>query len=154
MHPADQKPIEILNTLVGVNNNRIECYHFVATKTDISVLQVLFWRLTETSLQCREELVQEIHKLGGKPQDGTLGTREFFKAWLDVHAALSRQDHKAILESCCYEEGVVIKTYEQMLKNELDRIPGYQQQLLCRQYEVLRADSMKVNNLRNALVKD
>ena len=154
MHPSDRKPIEILNTLVGVNNNRIECYNFVATKTDISVLQVLFSRLTETSLQCREELIQEIYKLGGKPQDGTLGTREFFKAWIDVHAALSRQDHKGILESCCYEEGVVIRTYEQMMRREADKIPGYQQQLLSRQYDVLRSDKEKVDNLMSVLVKE
>ena len=153
MYSADHKQIEMLNKLVGVNTNRIECYNFIAAKTDISVLQVLFSRLAETSVQCRSELIDEVYKLGGKPQTGTLVTREFFKAWLDIHAALNADDHKAILDSCFYEEGVVTDAYENFLRTNADNMPGYLSQLLSGQFETLKEDASKVNNLRSALLR-
>jgi uncharacterized protein (TIGR02284 family) len=153
MNKTDHKPVEMLNTLVGINTNRIECYNFICAKTDISVLRVLFSRLTETSMICREELINEVYKLGGIPQKGTLATSEFLKAWLEVYNALKQQDHKAILDSCCNEEGVVIKTYGEMLEAADEQFPSYQYQLLNRQYDALKADCEKVLNLRKVLIQ-
>jgi uncharacterized protein (TIGR02284 family) len=153
MRAAELKLTEMLNTLVGINTNRIECYNFIAAKTDISVLQVLFSRLCETSIQCRAELVDEVYKAGSKPQTGTLVTREFFKAWLDIHEALETEDHKAILDACFYEENVASDTYERFLLRADDTMPGYLRQLLASQYEMLKEDLQKVSNLRSALLR-
>src|SRR5688572_7916568 len=106
MHPADQKPLQLLNNLIGVNNNRLECFNFAAKETDVTVLRVLFNRLLDTSYLCREELAREVYKLGGIPEQGTVPYVEFFTAWVDVKTALTRNDHAAILNSCAYEEGV------------------------------------------------
>ncbi len=153
MRAADKQLTEMLNTLVGINTNRIECYNFIAARTDISVLQVLFSRLTETSIQCRAELIDEVYKSGNKPQAGTLVTREFFKAWLDIHEALETDDHKAILDACYYEENVAVEAYEKFLQRADDNMPCYLSQLLSSQYEMLKEDSQKVCNLRSALLK-
>jgi len=151
MHAADEKPIEVLNKLIGVNNNRIECYHFANREINASVLKVLFSRLVETSLSCREELVKEVYKLGGKPLEGTMATESFMQAWLEVQSAVTRQDHLGILNSFCFEEGVVIKSYEDVLTREEEHLNSLQQRLFYNQYEILKSDAEKVKNLRDAV---
>jgi uncharacterized protein (TIGR02284 family) len=153
MHPADQQPLQLINSLIGVNNNRIECFNFAASETDVSVLKILFNRLVETSYLCREELVKEVYKLGGVPEEGTVPYFEFFKAWVAVKSAITRNDHPAILDSCAYEEGVVLRIYENILRAGKEKINNYQDQMFHRQYEILRADKEKVNNLRGILSK-
>jgi uncharacterized protein (TIGR02284 family) len=153
MHPADKKPLQLLNNLIGINNNRLECYSFAEKETDVAVLKVLFGRLLETSYICREELIHEVYKLGGIPEEGTVPYFEFFKAWVDVKSALTRNDHAAILNSCAYEEGVVLKSYENVLKTGQDAVTRQHQQIFNKQYEVLCADHEKVMNLRDVLVK-
>jgi len=153
MLQADHKQVQMLNTLVGINTNRIECYNFIAATTDISVLQVLFSRLSETSVECRAGLINEVYRFGGRPHTGTLVSKEFFKAWLDIHAALDAEDHKAILDACHYEESVVTDAYEKVLFKADETMPGYLLQLLTSQYEFLKEDASKVLNLRSALLR-
>jgi uncharacterized protein (TIGR02284 family) len=153
MHPADQKPISLLNDLIGVNNNRIECYNFATGETDVTVLKVLFKRLLETSYLCRDELAREVYKLGGVPEESTLPYVEFFKAWVDVKNALTRNDHAALLNSCAFEEGVVLRSYASALITGHRAITTQQQQILSQQYQAMKADHEKVTNLRDVLVK-
>ena len=151
MHPSDQKPLNLLNNLIGVNNNRIECYNFAANATDVTVLKILFSRLLDTSYFCREELAKEVYKLGGVPEEGTVPFAEHIAAWVDIKSALSRKDHAAILSSCDYEEGVVLKSYKNVLNVEDDKLTYQQQQIFHKQYDILRADHEKVRNLRNVI---
>jgi len=152
MHTMDVKPVEVLNTLIGINNERIEGYNYAAKEIDATIFKVLFNRLTETSFICRHELIKEVQKLGGKPTDGIAPPGDCFRAWLDVISAVSRKDHKAILNSCTYQENVVIKSYEIALNQE-EEINSQQQRLLNRQYDLLKADYVKVKNLLDVLVK-
>jgi len=153
MHPGDEKPLQRLNQLIGVNNNRIECLNFAAMETDVSVLKVLFSRLVDTSIICREELVKEVYKLGGIPEEGTVPYFEFFKAWVEVKSAISRNDHRAILGSCAYEEGVVLRSYETVIRQGEEELNTQQHRLFSRQYEQLLADHERVHNLLGVLEK-
>jgi uncharacterized protein (TIGR02284 family) len=151
---TDQKPFEILNQLILINHDRIEGYSYASRETDVAVLKALFSRLTETSLQFEEELCREVYKIGGRPQEGAIASVDFFKAWMEVMAAIGKNDHKAILNSCFYEEGVVIRTYEEALRIEDENITTQQQLLINRQYNLLTADQEKVKNLLDVLVRN
>jgi uncharacterized protein (TIGR02284 family) len=152
MHEADEKPVALLNSLIGVNNNRIECLRFAGRLTDASVLRLLFSRLADTSIQCREELIREVYKLGGVPHDGTLLTGEFLSIWLEVEAAVSRRDHLAILNSFCLSEGVVISAYENALVTGEEHLNTLQRRLFHGQFLAIRDDAQKLRNLRDTVV--
>jgi uncharacterized protein (TIGR02284 family) len=151
MHPSDQKPLTLLNNLIGVNNNRIECYNLAFKFTDVAVLKILFSRLLDTSFFCREELAREVYKLGGIPEEGTVPFAEHIAAWVDIKSALNRKDHAAILSTCDYEEGVVLKSYKNVLNTDEDLLTYQQQQIFHKQYDILQADHEKVKNLRNVI---
>ena len=152
MDKNDLRNIHVLNTLIGINNNRIACCSYAAREIALPTLKDLFSRLNETSVQCRQELAHEVYKLGGRPLEATLATDDFLNAWMEVYAAFSRRDHKAILDSFCHEEGVVVRTYQEVLCDE-NSVPSWHQPLLHRQYEALLNDSVRLKNLRNALIK-
>src|SRR5947199_10560002 len=112
---SDQKSVEVLNHLIMINNDRLEGYDSASRETDISILKVLFSRLTETSQECREELCKEVYKLGGTPVNEVGAPGDFGKAWTEIKNALQKNDHKAILTSCYLEEFMTVKSYEYAL---------------------------------------
>ncbi len=151
MHPSDYKPLTVLQNLIVINNERLEGYDNATKETDVSVLKVLFSRLTETSIQCREELCREVYKLGGTPPVGTTEIGDFDKAWHQIRSALGSNDHKALLDSCYIEEFMAYKSYEYALRYYQDHITSQHLSLFSKQKEMLKEDQLKVKNLRDVL---
>ena len=75
----NQKTIEVLNTLITINNDRIEGYETAANETEEQDLKMFFSELKQTSLHCNKELTFEVTKLGGTATDGTKTTGKFFR---------------------------------------------------------------------------
>lgn len=147
-----EKTIEVLNTLITINNDRIEGYETAAKETEEQDLKTLFAHFLQTSQSCKQELVIEVTKLGGKPEEGTLTSGKFFRVWMDVKAALTGKDRKAILNSCEYGEDMAKVTYEKALKNHADNLNAEQQTMIKAQHALLLADHNKVKSMRDALV--
>jgi uncharacterized protein (TIGR02284 family) len=110
--------------------------------------------LKSTSCYFREELCKEVYKLGALPEEGTMASPDIFKAWMEVMTAIGKKDHKAILNSCAYEEGVVLKKYEEAILEEDENITTLHYKLFSKHHELLLEDHNKVRNLLNLLVKD
>lgn len=149
----NEKTIEVLNTLVQINNDRIEGYETASKETEEQDLKSFFGQLTKTSQSCRQELTGEITKLGGTATEGTKTTGKFFRVWMDVKAALTGKDRKAILNSCEYGEDVAKGTYEKVLENDSEHFTAEQQDMIKAQHTLLKADHDKVKSMRDALVE-
>jgi uncharacterized protein (TIGR02284 family) len=149
----NKKAIDALNTLVEINNDRIEVYETAGRETNEPDLKVLFTKLAETSQDCRIELEREVELLGGTPAKGTKVSGKFFRAWMDVKAAITGKDRKAILESCEYGEDHALKTYESILEDERGDLSSEQISLIESQYDLLKADHDAVRALRDSLVE-
>jgi uncharacterized protein (TIGR02284 family) len=147
----NEKTIDVLNTLIVINNDRIEGYETASKETDEADLKTLFAHFKQTSEKCRAELADEVKRLGGTPDEGTRITGKFFRVWMDVKAALTGKDRKVILDSCEYGEGVAAETYSDVLSKELENISADQQTMLHEQYSLLKADGEKVESLKNML---
>ncbi len=148
-----EKTIDVLNSLIEINNDRIEGYEKATKETEDNDLKILFSDLIETSENCRAELSEEVIRLGGEPAEGTKISGKFFRAWMDVKAALTGNDRKLILDSCEYGEDVAVDTYEKSLKKEDDELGVEQRSLIVAQYHLIKADHDKVRSLRDALVE-
>lgn len=145
--------IEVLNTLITINNHRIEGYETAAKETEELDLKTLFAQFSYTSQKCKQELSNEVTKLGGIPAEGTLTTGKFFRVWMDVKTALTGKDRKAILNSCEYGEDIAKDTYKKVLENDLENLNAEQHSMIKAQHTLLVADHDKVKSLRNALVE-
>lgn len=146
-----KKTIEVLNTLIIINNDRIEGYETATKETDEQDLKTLFAQFISTSRTCKQELVSEVAKLGGEVAEGTLISGKFFRVWMDVKAALTGKDRKAILNSCEYGEDVALETYNEALTDDSKDLSTEQQSMIRGQYLLIKADHDKVKSMRDAL---
>jgi len=147
----NEKTIDILNTLITINNDRVEGYETASKETEEQDLKKFFSELKKTSVHCNKELSEEVTKLGGTPSEGTRTTGKFFRAWIDVKAALTSHDRKAIVDSCEYGENVIKDTYKDALKNDDEHLSPEQNTMIKAQQALLVADQEKVKSMRDAM---
>ncbi len=140
--------IEVLNSLVIINNDRIEGYKTASKETKEIDLKTLFFDFIKTSELCRKELIAEVIKHGGIPNEGTRITGKFFRVWMDVRVALMCNNRKAILDSCKYGEDVALETYKNVLIQDVNAINSKEQNMLNMHYQILKSDYDKINELR------
>ena len=139
------KSIEELNKLIEINNDRIEGYETASKESDETDLKNLFAQFITTSVKCKQELVNEVIKLGGTPIEGTRITGKFFRVWMDVKAALTNKDRKAIMRSCEYGEEVAIETYEDVLEERENIFPDLYM-LVKTQLMLIKHDYSKIKS--------
>ncbi len=148
----NEKTIEVLNALITINNDRIEGYETASKETEEQDLKILFAEFSSTSRHCKQELTTEVLKLGGTPAEGTMVSGKFFRVWMDVKAALTGNDRKAILNSCEYGEDIAKDTYKKALANDSENLSTEQQTMVKAQHTLLVADHDKVKALRDEVV--
>lgn len=148
-----EKAIDALNSLIIINNDRIEGYKTANKETNETDLKMMFSNFMETSVICRNELVAEVIKLGGVPNEGTRITGKFFRVWMEVKPAFTGNDRKAILDSCKYGEDVALETYKNVLIQDLNDINSKEQNMLNKHYESLKSDYIQIVALREAITQ-
>lgn len=148
----NEKAIDVLNELITINNDRIEGYQTASEVTEEHDLKTLFAQFISTSQKCKQELVTEVSKMGGKKAEGTKTSGKFFRVWMDVKAALTGKDRKAIINSCEYGEDKARETYADALENELAHLSTEQKTMIIAQKALLKVDHDQVKTLRDSLV--
>lgn len=146
-----EKTISAFNSLIVINNDRIEGYKTAEAEAQETDLKMLFSDLMETSVQNRKELVAAVTRLGGTPDEGTRVTGKFFRVWMDVKAAFTGNDRKAILESCEYGEDVALETYNNVLIQDHVDTDSTEKNMLHKQYALLKVDHDKVKHLLDTI---
>ena len=145
----NEKTIAVLNTLITINNDRIEGYETAAEEAEEQDLKTLFAHFSSTSKACKQELTNEVSKLGGTAAEGTLTAGKLHRVWMDVKAAITGKDRKAILNSCEYGEEFAKDTYEKALKNDAENLSAEQQTMIKAQHTLLNADHDKIKSMRD-----
>ena len=147
----NEKAINVLNSLITINNDRIEGYETASKETEEHDLKTLFAQLILTSKKCKQELVKEVVSMGGEEAEGTKISGKFFRVWMDVKAALTGKDRKAILNSCEYGEDKALDTYAEVIEDNLEHLSALQQNMVVTQKSLLKADHDHVKALCDAL---
>lgn len=140
----NEKTIDALNSLIVINNDRIEGYKTAEAEAKETDLKMLFSDLMETSISNRKELIEEIAILDGRIEEGTRITGKFFRVWMDLKVAFTSNDRKIILESCEYGEKVALDQYEKVLRDDNQRDNLKIKGLLIKQQELLKFDYAKI----------
>jgi uncharacterized protein (TIGR02284 family) len=148
----NQKSIDILNTLIVINNDRFEGYFTASLETDVYDLKILFSEFSQTSLNCKTELVTEVKRLGGTPTEGTSTSGDFYAIWMDIKATLTGNDVHAIINSCAYGESVAMDAYNEKLRNNVKELSFDQQTILYCQYDLIKADYDKIKLMQKVSV--
>ena len=142
-----EKIVEVLNSLVQINNDRIEGYANAADETEDTDLKLLFNRMLAESKGLKMTLINEVRKYGGEPTESTSTLGKVFRAWMDFKATITGNDRKAILSSCEFGEDAAQEKYADAIK-ESDHLPAYLVQLFTEQKLELHDDINDVKSLR------
>ncbi len=143
-----EESIDVLNNLIVINNDRIEGYKTASTETYAGELRSLFSTLEQTSQNCKKELEAEVNRLGGTPEEGTKTSGKFYRIWMDLKAAITGSDRKAILQSCEYGETVAIGAYQDALEADMEDITYEQRAMLNAHLNFLKAYYEKVMSMQ------
>lgn len=147
----NEKTIDVLNSLITINNDRIEGYKTATEETEEFELKSLFAGFILTSEKCKRELVKEVTILGGEIAEGTKISGKFFRVWMDVKAALMGKNRKVILNSCEFGEDEAKQTYENALQDNLEDLSSDHQAMIRNQEQVMQADRNHIKALIAAL---
>lgn len=145
-----EKALKALNDLIEINNDRVEGYETASKETDSTELKGHFSNWKSTSQSILNELRTEVRNLGGEPEEGTRVTGKFFRAWMDMKAALTGNDTHAILSSCEFGEDKAQETYSTVIENFGSDLSFEQLEMVRDQKARLRADHDAVKALRDA----
>lgn len=143
--------IDILNNLIVVNNDRIDGYDAAYSETYKEELRDLFTTFQQTSRQCKAELEEEVKRLGGTPEEGTMILGKFHRGWMDIKAAITGSDSNTILDSCEFGEQAIIKAYEDALEEDMEEVTYEQKAMLNNHLTLLKIDYEKVKAMQELM---
>ncbi len=147
MESNKEKELDVLKTLVEYNNDRVEGYQKASEEIEHADLKHLFNKFSAQSRAFSSELNSRIVQLGEQPAEGTTASGKVYRAWMDVKAALSGKDRKAILGSCEFGEDVALKSYEEAIQS--NNLSMEAQKIVNEQARHIRSAHDEIKNLRD-----
>ncbi|WP_269222742.1 PA2169 family four-helix-bundle protein [Flavobacterium sp. IMCC34518] len=147
-----KKSISVLNTFIGINNNRFESYIKASKQTNESDLIILFLGFQEKSQRCTAELVSEVQKLGGKPSKNSSLKIYFSRIWLQINLKFKINDREDLLNRCEYDADITLKKYLAVLRNNTAHLSPKHQNILHAQHQSIKKEHDTLKGLGDLLV--
>lgn len=112
------KPIDVLNNLIQMNNDRIAGFKMVEkdlneTSADLKALFLKFARQSKGNVT---ELTTLVTQLGGQPTQGSDVQSSFHRAWIEVRETLSGDKRTGMLKECERGESSIKDCYSDALE--------------------------------------
>jgi uncharacterized protein (TIGR02284 family) len=149
METKDSQTIQLLNDLIRINNDRIEGYERAVNDTDDPKLKSLFHAMAQESRKFKNELLTEVIKLGGTPEEGTTVSGKVFRTWMDFKSAIAGKDRKAIIASCEFGEDAALHTYNEVL--ETGKLPAQFFNMVKEQHTGLKQSHDRIKLMRDTV---
>lgn len=147
-----ENSIFVLNTLIEINNSRIEGYQTASNGTEKSDLKNMFSEFLHSSKKHKEELINEVQKLGGAPINKYKTNNSFYRIWMDLKAFLNNEEYEDILSICEYDDFVAVQNYNDALKDNHQDMSTELQKLLIVQQNIIKADHDRVKYLNDMIL--
>ena len=142
--------LAILKTLTSTLNDSIHGYRESAEQVENQEYRELFIQFAEQRERAASALKEEVRRLGGDPdQDGsTLGG--LHKAWLDLKAAITGHDDKAIINEVERGEDYLKEKFEAALHGE-QRLSSESLLVVERAYQSVREGHDRISAIKHSL---
>jgi uncharacterized protein (TIGR02284 family) len=151
---SDQKALDIIGQLIKMNSSRIEGYSLVEKQAVCcDTIRCLFSRMVESSWKIRDELNEEIEKMGQRPDEGPIRNGNVFWLWFDLKAEDTAEQREVIFDACENAEKKIRDMYQVVLNHKKNKLTAEQKKLISKQYERLNEDLNKIQNLRKVFIK-
>lgn len=143
--------ISTLNDLIETLKDGQEGFRAAAADVTSPDLKTLFSELSLQRSKFAGELQALAHSLGDKdPADSGSTAGALHRGWIDLKAALVKQDNHAILAECERGEDIAVAAYKKALENA--NLGSNISESLQRQYAEIKAAHDRIKSLRDATV--
>lgn len=140
-----------ITDLIVINNDRYEGYKTASSETKESDLKELFNTYSMQSNGFASELRQFVPAGEDQPKrDETKVTGKLYRTWMDLKAAITSNDRKAVLSSCEFGEDTAKKHYKDALENTED-MPSDAIEVVRKQSAELQKAHDRIKALRDAI---
>jgi uncharacterized protein (TIGR02284 family) len=144
-----EKKIDAINSLIIINNDRSEGYKKAAEEAKDSELKSLFTKFSEQSRGFSSELRQFVPNSEEPDHDETKNTGKLFRLWMDIKAAVTSNDRKAILSSCEFGEDAAKSEYKSVLEKS-GEIPAEALSVITKQNAEILKSHDQIKAMRDA----
>lgn len=139
--------ISTLNGLIETNKDGQQGFKEAADGVDRSDLKSLFYEFSQQRAQFSGELQALVRDLGGDPETSGSISGAIHRGWINIKAAVTGKDEKAILNECERGEDIAKNAYKSALENNL---PANIRDTVQDQYGSVQAAHDRVKALRDS----
>jgi uncharacterized protein (TIGR02284 family) len=138
-----------LKTLTSTLNDSVKGYREAAQDVHSDEFRDLFTQFADDRSRYSADLQAEVRRLGGEPDtDGsTMGS--LHQTWLDLKAAITGRDDKAVLNEVERGEDYLKEKFETALKS--DHLSGESRIVVERAYQSVREGHDRMSALKHGL---
>jgi uncharacterized protein (TIGR02284 family) len=142
--------VDLLNDLIRINNDRIEGYEKAVkeTKEEDSDLRNTFNRCVDESRRYKQELLDQVRRLGGEPASDTTQSGKIYRVWMNVKSSFTGQGRQSVLELCEAGEDAAKKAYEKALDQE-NNLPPDVRSLVQQEMDNIRSSHDAIKHYRD-----
>ena len=139
----------ILKTLTSTLNDSVNGYRDAAENAEGSQFQQIFRDNASERERVAGELAGEVRRLGGNPDDDGTMLGKTHQAWLDLKAAVTGRDDKAIINEVERGEDYLKEKFEAALAD--DSLTAESRQIVERVYQSVRKKHDQISQIKHGL---
>jgi uncharacterized protein (TIGR02284 family) len=141
--------ITALNTLTATLIDSVEGYRDAAANSESGRFQELFRTMADERSRYVEDLRAEVRRLGGEPEDDQSTMGSLHQRWVDLKAAITGRDDKAIINEVERGEDYLKEKFEAALNSE--HLSGESRTVVETAYQSVRKGHDQVSSIKHGL---
>jgi uncharacterized protein (TIGR02284 family) len=113
---ASDDVVETLNELIETCRDAEQGFRAAADAVGDSAIKRLFMTYAQQRAEFADVLEDEVRRLGGTPKQRGTVTGALHRGWMNITAAVTGRDERAVIAEAERGEGVAVSTYEEALQ--------------------------------------
>lgn len=144
----NDKTISCLNNLIETCRDGQNGFKEAAENVKNPELKSFFNQISLDRARLVGELQQEVHRLGGDPENTGSTAAALHRAWIDIKGTLTGKNDESILSECERGEDSAVEAYQEALKDM--NLPNDIRTLVERQFRSVKQTHDRVKQWRDA----
>ena len=145
---ADDAAIETLNTLIETSRDAENGFHAAAQVVDDPSIKGLFAAYSHQRGEFARELEGQVRRRGGAPQQSGSVAGTLHRAVMNIRAAVSGRDERAVIAEAERGEDAAVRAYEAALGRS--ELPADIRALIARQAARVKEAQDRLRDLKRA----
>ena len=138
-----------LNTLTATLLDSVQGYRDAAENSESGRFQEMFRTNADERSRVAEDLRAEVRRLGGEPEDDQSTMGSLHQRWLDLKAAVTGRDDKAIINEVERGEDYLKEKFETALDS--DELTGDARQVVESAYQSVRSGHDQISRIKHRM---